>query len=329
MEENENIEKIETNEKLQEFERYIQNKKIAILGIDASINPLLDYLYSHNANVTVFDPDNMDNIGTDIIDKITGYCMGMSFGENYLARLNGFDMIFRSKTIRSDLKEIQEEVEKGAILTSEAEMIIDLCPCTVITVLKNDNNNTSKLIYEIIKKEGLNCYLCSDNTTTTFTEMYKLKKDDILVIELSSSQLMDMQVKPDICVIPGIASEKPEIHISYEEYIESVKNLFKYQNSDSILVLNYDNDNIREFERDANGKVILFSIKQKLDNGYIYNDEIIKFCENGLRRHILDVRDIEKNDDYIKENICACLGATASIVDISNATKAVLEYYNN
>ena len=328
MEENENIEIIETNEKLQEFERYIQNKKVAILGIDTNIIPLLDYFYNHNAQVTVFDPNNMDSVGINIIDKITGYCMGMSFGENYLARLNGFDIIFRSKTVRPDIKEVQEEVEKGAILTSEAEMIMDMFPGMVLAVLESKYKNTSNLIYRIIKEEGLNCYICNNNTSIIFTQIHKMKKDDILVIELTSSQLMDMQVKPNIAVINNVLSVNPEIHVSYEEYIESIKNIFRYQDKDSLLVLNYDDDVLREFEKETDAKVILFSIKEKLDNGYIYNDDKIKYCEKGIRRHILDMKDINSMQENKEEDICASLAATASIANIENATKAVIDFYS-
>lgn len=43
------------NRKLEEFNKSIENKKIAIIGIGVSNIPLVEYFSKHNANVTVFD----------------------------------------------------------------------------------------------------------------------------------------------------------------------------------------------------------------------------------------------------------------------------------
>ena len=43
------------NEKLEEFEEYIKNKKVAVIGMGVSNIPLLDYMQNKGAKVTVFD----------------------------------------------------------------------------------------------------------------------------------------------------------------------------------------------------------------------------------------------------------------------------------
>ena len=48
------------NEKLEEFNSYIQFRKVAIIGLGVSNIPLLDYLYEKKANVTVFDDRNIE-----------------------------------------------------------------------------------------------------------------------------------------------------------------------------------------------------------------------------------------------------------------------------
>ena len=58
------------NEKLQEFENYIYQKKVAIIGLGVSNIPLLDYLYEKKANVTVFDDRTIDELPKETIDKI-------------------------------------------------------------------------------------------------------------------------------------------------------------------------------------------------------------------------------------------------------------------
>ncbi len=317
----------EINEKLQEFNNYIANKKVAIIGMGVSNIPLLDYFYEKKADVTVFDKRNIDDIDKKAIEKISKYNINMSLGDNNLSKLKGFDIIFRSPSCRPDTKEIVEEVERGAILTSEIEMLMQLCPGTIIGITGSDGKTTTtSLIYEIIKQKGYNCYLGGNIGIPLFTKVEEMKKDDVVILELSSFQLMDMQISPDISIITNITPNHLDIHKSYEEYIESKKNIFKYQDKNGILILNYDNDITREFEKEANGKVIFFSSKTKLENGIIYDDEKIKSCENGIRRHILNTKNIYIKGIHNFENICAAIAATAPLVDIDTQNKAISEF---
>ena len=47
----------------------------------------------------------------------------------------------------------------------------------------------------------------------------------------------------------------------------SKKNIFKYQDKDGIVVLNYDNAITKAAAKEANGKVVFFSSKTKLEDG--------------------------------------------------------------
>ena len=92
----------------------------------------------------------------------------------------------------------------------------------------------------------------------------------------------------------------------YRIFRKSKKNIFKYQNKDGILILNYDNDITREFEKEANGEVIFFSSKTKLENGIIYDDEKIKSCENGKEEKVdekyIDYENRKSGKNYLKQN---------------------------
>ncbi len=50
-----------------------------------------------------------------------------------------------------------------------------------------------------------------------------MQPDDIVVLELSSFQLMGMEVSPNISVITNITPNHLNIHKDYEEYIDAKK----------------------------------------------------------------------------------------------------------
>lgn len=315
------------NEKLEEFNNYIKNKRVAIIGLGVSNVPLIDYLHNLGAKIVVFNNKPIDSLDSSILDKIYELKIEYSFGENYLAKLNGFDVIFRSPSCRPDLPEIQKEVERGSILTSEIELVLKLCPGKTIGITGSDGKTTTtSLIYEILKEANLNCFLGGNIGIPLFTKIADMRPEDYVVLELSSFQLITMDISPDIAVITNITPNHLDIHKSYEEYIEAKANIFKYQDEDGLLVLNYDNEITKNFAKDAKSKVVYFSSKQKLENGLILDNQIIKECENGLRRHVINTKNIKLKGIHNSENICAAIAATNKIVSIDSQIKAVSEF---
>lgn len=315
------------NEKLIEFNQYIRGRRVAVIGLGVSNIPLLDYLYSKGATVTVFDSRNIDDIPKDIIDKITKYSMAFSLGENYLKRLEGFDIIFRSPSCLPTKPEIEAEVERGAILTTEVEMLMRMCPGLIIGVTGSDGKTTTTtLIYEILKQEGYNCFLGGNIGIPLFTKIEEMTPDDIVVLELSSFQLMGMQVSPHISVITNITPNHLNVHSSYEEYIEAKKNIFKHQNENGIVVLNYDNEITRQCAKEAIGKIRWFSGTQKLDDGFIVDGDVIKECEDKIRKHILNTKNVQLRGKHNYENICTALAATKDLVSMDNAVETVSSF---
>ena len=214
------------------------------------------------------------------------------------------------------IPEIEKEATRGAIVTTEVELLMKMCPCKIIGITGSDGKTTTTtLISEIIKAGGYECYVVGNIGTPLFTKLKDIMPDDVVVLELSSFQLMGMEISPDIAVITNISPNHLNIHKDYEEYIEAKKNIFKYQNKDGILVTNFDNEITKNASMQAKGKVIYFSSKIKLDNGYIVDGNTIKQCEDKLRKHLLSSKDIIIRGTHNYENICAALAATETLVD--------------
>ena len=315
------------NDKLVEFKNYIKNRKTAIIGLGVSNIPLLDYLYSLGAKITVFDNRTIDEIDKDLVDKIMDREIDFSFGKNNLSKLVGYEIIFRSPTCRPDTKELEKESERGAVITSEIEMLMELCPGKVIGVTGSDGKTTTtSLIYEIIKKQSYNCYLGGNIGIPLFSKIEEMQPEDIVVLELSSFQLMENSSSPDIAVITNISPNHLDIHKSYEEYIEAKKNIFKNQTENGIVVLNADNEITKQCAKEAKGKVVFFSKKQKLSEGVILDNEVIKVCKDKLRKHLVNTKDLMLKGEHNYENACAAIAATLSLASTDNQIEVIQNF---
>lgn len=314
------------NKKLEEFNKFLDSKKVAIIGMGVSNLPLLDYFYDKNAKVTVFDKNTPSD---EIMEKINKYRYEVEIGEYNLSRLNGFDIVFRSPSVLPTREELVTAANKGAIITSEIEMVLKLAPCKIIGVTGTEGKTTTtSIIYEILKSSGKNCFLGGNIGKPIFTEIKNMKPEDIVVLELSSFQLMGMEVSPDISVVTNMYPDHLNIHSSYEEYQQAKKNIFLHQNENGVVILNYDNEITRKFADEVKSNLVFFSSLENLENGYVYDrkDETIKSYVNGKSKNILKKQEIKLRGIHNYENICAALAATATIVDEKDQIKAIKEF---
>ena len=305
-----------SNEKLNEFNDYIRYRKVAIIGLGVSNLPLLDYLYQKKANVTIFDEREYNKIPREIIEKITNYGFMIHFGKDCMKNLKNFNVIFRSPSCLPTKPELVEEANRGALITTEVELLMQMCPAKMIGVTGSDGKTTTtSLINSILQKAGYRTFLGGNIGTPLFTKLEEI-----------SFQLMGMEVSPQIAVITNITPNHLNIHKDYQEYIDAKKNIFKYQDENGILILNYDNEITRECAKEAKGKVIFFSNQTKLDNGYIVDEDVIKECDDKVRKHILNTEDVILRGNHNYQNIATAIAATVSLVDVETAVKAVKEF---
>ena len=314
------------NEKLEEFNNFLDGKQVAIIGMGVSNIPLLDYFYDKNAKVTVFSTNILSD---EIMEKINKYRYEVELGEDNLSRLKGFDIIFRSPSALPTKHEFQSEVKKGAILTSEIEMVLKLAPCKIIGVTGTEGKTTTtSLIYEICKKAGYNCFLGGNIGKPIFTKINQMKPEDIVILELSSFQLMGMTVSPNIAVVTNIFPDHLNVHKSYEEYQDAKKSIFRNQTEEGIVILNKDNEITEKFADEVKGKTIFFSSTKKLKNGYVYDreDGFIKKCTDGKCEKILNKNDIKLRGVHNYENICSALAATETVASKEAQIEAVKNF---
>ena len=317
------------NKRLQEFNEYIKFRKVAIIGLGVSNIPLLDYFFQKKARVTVFDEREIEKIPNELIQKLNNYEFKYVFGKNCLKNLGSFNfnIILRSPSCLPTRKELEDASSNGALVTSEIELLMEMAPCKIIGVTGSDGKTTTtSLINSILQKGGYKTYLGGNIGTPLFTKLEEIKPQDILVLELSSFQLMGKEISPNIAIITNITPNHLNIHKDYEEYINAKKNIFKYQGEDDTVILNYDNEITRNCKKEAKGKVIFFSGKEKLDDGFIVDDKIIKECDDRIRKHVLDCREVILRGEHNYENIATAFAATKDLVDIDAAVEAVKEF---
>lgn len=301
------------NSKLDEFNKRLLNGKVAIIGLGVSNLPLLDYLYNLGCkNVVLF---NDKEISVDV----SKYGYQVYEGDGYLEHLVGFDIIFRAPGCLPSQEELVREKEKGAYITTEVEEVLKLSPAKTIGVTGSDGKTTTTTLIDLVlRSNGYKTYLGGNIGVPLFTKISEMTKDDVVVLELSSFQLMDMDVSPDIAVITNISPNHLDKHKDYQEYIEAKKCIFK-NNDNGILVLNHDNEITSKFT--SSREIRYFSRYEETNAFYVMNGMI---CYKGKK--VFDTKKLHIRGVHNHENICACMSAVIDMVDMEKSFQAISEF---
>ena len=302
------------NKKLCDFKNNIKGKKIAVLGIGISNIPAIKYLVKLGALICARDINEKINDEYSELRKL-----GVEFilGKNYLEGLSDYDYILRSPGVKPFEPNIKKAQQNGVILTSEIELLMELCDAKIIGVTGSDGKTTTTtLISKFLKEAGYKVWVGGNIGMPLFSKLDEISNKDIVVLELSSFQLMTMKKSPSISVITNISPNHLNYHNSYEEYIEAKKNIFKYQkprdivvlNKDDVLTKNFINVDIKDLD------LRCFSIIDNLTNGVFLKEGNIVSNVNGKEEIISSIQDVKLVGMHNLANICA---ASSAVIDIT------------
>lgn len=304
------------------FEKF-KDKKIAFIGFGVSNFDSICLFLRKGLDVTVLDrtsENNLDEKASDLKDK------GAKFicGDDYLSCLSNFDIVVRSPGVYFNKYELQNAIKNGVVVTSEMELFFDLCPCKIIAVTGSDGKTTTTtIVAEMLKCEGYNVYIGGNIGKALLPEIEKINNDDIVVVELSSFQLISMRKSPDVAVITNISPNHLDIHKNMDEYIGSKRNIVLHQNGFGSLILNLDNSLSNSQEVFARGFVKKFSRKEKVKNGAFFDEKTQKiyFSKNDELTEVLDASDIVIPGVHNIENYLAAISAIFELISVDSVKK--------
>ena len=241
------------------FESYfeaLRGKRIAVLGLGVSNRPLVRLLLEFGCRVTGCDRTPREKLDAEVLELEKQGCQ-LRLGDHYLEDVEA-EVLFRTPGMHPANPAIRALADRGARVTSEMEAFFQVCPCQLIAVTGSDGKTTTTtLISEMLKAAGKTVWLGGNIGTPLLPLVRQMKEDDFAVVELSSFQLMDMTRSPSRAVVTNLAPNHLDVHKDMAEYVDAKKNIFRFQNSDDLLILNLDNAITADFL--GNGVTRFFS----------------------------------------------------------------------
>ncbi len=206
----------------------------------------------------------------------------------------GDDLVFRHQTTRPDLV-----LSPSTTNTNEFFKHCDK-PIIAVTGTKG-KGTTATLISEILDRAGIKNALLGNMGNTAIAELDALDDERVVVFEISSFQLWDIDHSPAVAVVLMMEIEHQDVHSSADDYIDAKSRIVRFQTADDLVVYHPTNKMTQRVVESAASRHKRYLTAE----GAHIDGDIIKIDD----QEILPVRDVGLLGGHNLENICAAITA--------------------
>lgn len=158
------------------------------------------------------------------------------------------DLIVVNPAVRRDNPFLNIARTAGVPLTSEMNLFWQWNPAPVVAVTgSNGKSTTTALIHSILQNSGRTAWLGGNIGISLLPVVDKIHPSDIVVLELSSFQLTDLdrlRVSPAISVITNFAANHLDWHDSLDHYRWAKQTMLRWQTACDASVINRDDTEV-------------------------------------------------------------------------------------
>ncbi|MDY0234586.1 MAG: UDP-N-acetylmuramoyl-L-alanine--D-glutamate ligase [Gudongella sp.] len=287
----------------------IKNKRILIMGLGVTGVSSLKILKKHTTDIFVYDNKPIHIIEQKLKDE--NFLSVKIIEIDNLKELQNIDLIVKSPGIKPDHIMLQKAKEMNILVISDIELAYFLRNTQNIVGITGTNGKTTSTILagEIFRAWGKKTFVTGNVGVGILEKIEEVKKEDVLVIELSSFQLEHTySFRPKVALLLNITPDHLDWHKTIENYIDAKLKIFKNQTQDDYLVLNYDDPILRKLKDSVSSQTIWFSVKEELSDGIFIKKDHIVYKNEGIEEMIISLDDIKLLGKHNLENICGVIG---------------------
>lgn len=248
------------------------DSKIAIIGAGVEGLAAAKYFKKHCLNeIILFD---QREIGDAVLAESTADLpLGVRVygGADYLEKAAMCDVLVRSPGIH--IEKVKAALRKmkrtdAVTVTSTTQYFMEHCPYLMIGVTgTKGKGTTSTLITLMLKEAGYSVYLGGNIGQSPLEFLDEMQENSIAVLEMSSFQLQDLRISPQIAVVLRVTSDHLDYHKNVEEYRAAKSAIVRFQEPNNLAIFNEDYDDFEEYADQTPARKLTVSTRNPVEAG--------------------------------------------------------------
>lgn len=306
-----------------------QGKNVLVLGLGKSGFAVSELLLKLGAKITLNDKQDLtDNEHAQKLEKMGVRVIGGHHPVDLLEEEH-FDFFVKNPGIPYENPMVQKASELKIPIITEPEIALSASEAPFVCVTGSNGKTTtvmltSEIIDHHLAKSGHHAYAVGNIGVPISEVVQKATKDDVLVVEISSFQLLGVtDIKPKVAAIVDIYPTHLDYHKTMENYIAAKLNVTRFQTCDEYFIANFDQKEIlSKEEATTKAKIPTFSMNDH-SASYFVGDEYLE----SQSEKIMKISDIKLPGRHNLQNSMVAIAISKLMGAENSDIQAVLSTF--
>ena len=218
-------------------------------------------------------------------------------GADAFSKLTDFDLVIRTASLPPSA------IRTNGKIWSATNEFFAKCPAPIIGVTgTKGKGTTSSMIASLFRADGRKVWLIGNIGIAALSVLQQIEPTDIVVFEMSSFQLWDIEKSPHTAVVLLIEPDHLNVHADMADYVHAKGGIARYQSADDICVYHPTNMYSKQIAQESAA-----GIKRR----YASSEEGSVYVEAGMFRTsdgpICSTDALHVRGQHNQENACAAI----------------------
>ena len=301
-----------------------ENKKVLVIGLAKSGKAAARLLRELKADVVINDRNSLEE-NPDAVEMMAEGFEVVTGGHPLELLDQGFDLIVKNPGIPyRKVPLLMEAIKRKIPILTEVQLAYDVSEAPFIGITAtNGKTTTTTLIYEMLEEDQLKPLIAGNIGEVASLVAQQASKEQVLVTELSSFQLMGIDsFTPQISLLLNITEAHLDYHTDIDEYRQAKLNLIANQTADQFCVYNAEDEVIVNGLSRTKATCVPFSLTSVVDGAYLSEGDVYFKDEK-----IIDIESILLKGDHNLQDVLGAVAVSKLYGCDTEAIKRVLKRF--
>ncbi len=297
--------------------------RVVILGAARQGIALARWLTKYGATVTLSDKRAEAGLASARA-TLSGLPINWAVGGHPLELLDHADVLALSGGVPLTIPIVDAAIQRGIELSNDTQIFMEAVPCRTIGITGSAGKTTTTTL---VGNMAIECYKFKVESNSQLSNLQpsnrvfvggnigdplinyvdEMKPDDLAILEISSFQLEQMTISPNIAAILNITPNHLDRHGTMEAYAAAKARILEFQSDKDIAVLGRDDSGSWGLRGKAYGRVFTFSLSElpeNLDGAYLH-DGLLSLRDGFAYMPLMLREKVQLRGDHNVSNVLA------------------------
>jgi len=286
----------------------LTGKKVLIVGAGISGFAAAKITRRLGAQVTLSDAKNEADLDDDFAE-LRDMGINLVFGPQSEDLLEGVSLVIVSPAVPARIPLIQAAYKRKIRVASEVELAYRLKKAPLCAVTGTNGKTTTVTLLGLLLESHFDKVGVGGNIGVPLSEVaLEIPADGCIAAEISSYQMEATEdFHPHVAAVLNVTPDHIVRHGSLDEYQRMKERMFAQQKGKDFLVLNYDDERVRDMANRASAHVVFFSRQVHLHEGAYLEDDQLIIAWNGEEYPLCTVKELGIKGAHNVENALAAV----------------------